>query len=64
MEKTEKTATLIIYSVDDEVIVCSPEMEKAVLEEFFLPDTGRRVDDYDRREVFDVGVAISSRLTH
>lgn len=55
----KKTSTLIVYSYHDEALVMTPESEKEVLTMYFFPNSGRDVQDYDRKE-YTNGVLISN----
>ena len=53
---------LIAYVGQDEVIVCTEETEKSMLEEYFAKHTGRDVNEYDR-EVKDCAVWIKPSIS-
>ena len=52
---------LITYRGDDEVIVTTDELEKAMLKEWFI-EGGRDTNDYDREVCNDEAVTITARL--
>jgi hypothetical protein len=54
-------AVFIVYSNEEEVIVTTPNQEKATLKVWFAKGN-RDVDDYDRREVNETAVSVCSRL--
>lgn len=47
---------LVLYSSNDEVLVCTLAQEKKMLKIFFSDCTGRNLEDYDRQECFS-GIA-------
>ena len=61
-EKEEKEMSaksiLVVYSYHDEVLVCTPESEKVMIEDYFK-NTGRDIEDYDKEEYKD-SVCISN----
>lgn len=48
----------IIYEGPDEVLVTTPEAEAEMLRTYFAADSGRDLEDYDRREVTAEAVQI------
>jgi len=53
----------IVYSSNDEVIVCLPNDEDATIKLYFT-DGGRDIEEYDRNETYDLSVQIESRGFH
>ncbi len=56
----------IVYKGGDEVFVTTLEHEAKFIEEFFCAsgmDTERDIQDFDREEVSEVAVWLSSRVT-
>ena len=51
----------IVYSSNQEVIVCTPKTEKKMLKEWF-EDAGRELEDYDRDECTEAAVNIFATL--
>jgi len=51
----------VVFSSNDEIIITTPELETQVLDDFFI-NGGRVMEDYDREEVDEVGVEVSSRV--
>jgi hypothetical protein len=58
MSKTQ----FIVYVSNQEIIVTTPQLEKQTIELFFT-DGGRDIDNFDREEVQDEGIAIESSLS-
>ena len=52
---SDHVASFVIYRGHDEVIVCKPDNERGILEEYFQKG-GRNLEDYDRTEARDVVV--------
>jgi hypothetical protein len=49
----KKEPNFIVYSNGvDEVLVCTPETHRILLEDFF-ENGGRILEDYDRRDILD-----------
>lgn len=59
-KKPQPKIKFIVYKIDDEILVCTPAMEKRMLKEYFAADCGRNLDSYDREERRDV-LTIQSR---
>lgn len=51
----------IVYTSSQEVIICIPHYETDTIKEYFT-DGGRNIEDYDREEVMDTSICISSKL--
>ena len=52
---------LIVYEGYDEVIITTKKLEDECVEELF-DDQGRCLDDYNRKEIDDSSIIISSTL--
>jgi hypothetical protein len=48
-------------SVEDEVLITTPELEKSFIEEWFFAGSGRHLDDYTISEHNETGVLIRSK---
>jgi hypothetical protein len=51
----------IVYTSDSEVIVTAKANEKKAIKEWFT-EGGRDIEEYDREEVKEDAVAVSSRM--
>lgn len=52
---------LVVYENDGEVIVATKEKEPELIRDYFA-EGGRYLEEYDRREVPDGVVAVTSRM--
>ena len=59
-----KQAKLVVYSSDDEILVCALKQEPKLLREYFHNSSGRDLEAYDRDEPEDAVVKIFSRLRY
>jgi len=53
---------LIVYWNDSEVIVTTKKNEKRTVKEWFAKNTGRDIEDFDREEMADGSVCVSTRM--
>lgn len=54
--------TYISYTSHDEIIITTPDREKATLEAYFTEKSGRDYEDYDRNEHREDAIAIIPQL--
>jgi hypothetical protein len=54
-------ANFVLFYIDNEIIITTPEFEKETLKEYFFKGSGRNIDNYDREEKFEKAVNILSK---
>jgi hypothetical protein len=53
---------LIVYTSASEVIVTTRKNEKSTIKEWFGAGLGRDIEDYDREEIDEAAVSVSSSM--
>jgi bifunctional DNA-binding transcriptional regulator/antitoxin component of YhaV-PrlF toxin-antitoxin module len=56
--KKPTTVQFIVYSDGNEVIVCKPSSEKETLKLYFQEGSPRNLEEYLRKEIYDVTLLI------
>ena len=53
----------VMYNSTEEILITTKENEQKLVAEWFNPQTGRDIDDYNRTEPKDYVVRIQSKLS-
>jgi hypothetical protein len=62
MAKAKKIERLVAYEGDDEILVTSTTLEQQMLREWFGPEYGRDVDDYQRLSTSETAFKVEAAL--